>query len=747
MKGIYLILIILLLPLSVAGQILITTVDENLQPLAEVEVVYQTLAGEQKGKTDSLGRWSSVLSSLDQIQLFSFGYKTIESSSLSSGNYTFVFTPFHQQLDEVVVDGFNNRAPLTSIAGSVRKLSASELNRFDQLSLVRPLNLIPGLRFEERAMSSYRVSIRGSSLRSPFGVRNVKIYWNGIPFTDPGGNTFVNLLDRQNMNGLEVIKGPAGSFYGAGTGGVIKIKSTDYPSAANSLMANMTVGSYNLQRYALQYNTLNSNSSWTAKLVHHRTDGYREHNKSEKTVFEMDGLIFSGSKRTIGTSILYTDLDYQIPGGLNADQFAEDPRQSRPRSIEQNSSIDHQMLLLRLGQEYQFSSMLKNETQFFGTFRKFENPFILDYKRDTEQRLGIRTYNQHDADRNNMRLTYGLEYQTAFFDGKNFGNREGESDTIRFADEILSSELIAFAGFQINSGKWRGEFDLSFAKTSYQINRTVDRIGNDPRSFDKSFKGVINPRVAISRKFNPWINTHFSLSSGYSVPTTSEVRTNEGSLNTGLEAERGLNYELNLRGGSAGFSYDLAFFHFDLTQSITTYTNPDGVVLFRNAGAIQQNGVELELKKSWISQNEGFVSDLSSSLAYTYHDFEFGDYENRGNDLSGNALTGTAPHVVGFTTDIKTRAGLFMNFSYLFTDEIPLNDDNTVYAESFQLIDLKMGLTRNWGKTMAQLSLGFDNLLDENYSLGNDLNAFGGRYFQPAPGRNFFVQLTLKFDQ
>ena len=55
MKGIYLILIILLLPFSVAGQILITTVDENLQPLAEVEVVYQTVAGEQKGKTDSLG--------------------------------------------------------------------------------------------------------------------------------------------------------------------------------------------------------------------------------------------------------------------------------------------------------------------------------------------------------------------------------------------------------------------------------------------------------------------------------------------------------------------------------------------------------------------------------------------------------------------------------------------------------------------------------------------------------------------
>jgi iron complex outermembrane receptor protein len=47
---------------------------------------------------------------------------------------------------------------------------------------------------EERSPGSYRLNIRGSSLRSPFGVRNVKIYYNNIPFTDPGGNTYLNSL-------------------------------------------------------------------------------------------------------------------------------------------------------------------------------------------------------------------------------------------------------------------------------------------------------------------------------------------------------------------------------------------------------------------------------------------------------------------------------------------------------------------------------------------------------------------------
>jgi iron complex outermembrane receptor protein len=38
----------------------------------------------------------------------------------------------------------------------------------------------------------------------------------------------------------------------------------------------------------------------------------------------------------------------------------------------------------------------------------------------------------------------------------------------------------------------------------------------------------------------------------------------------------------------------------------------------------------------------------------------------------------------------------------------------------------------------VDLYAGVENAGDRRYSLGNDLNAFGGRYFQPAPGRNYY---------
>lgn len=726
------------------GQIRIQILNEALEAIEGAVLSSQDLQTSVLSNSEGLIDIDGQI--LQAVVISHVGFKELSFQKLESGQFTFIMQPAIQQLNDVVVKGFNNDERLNTVAGSVRKLGFTELNRFDEQSLVRPINLIPGVTFEERAASSYRVSIRGSSLRSPFGVRNVKVYWNGIPFTDPGGNTFVNLLDRQNVSAVEVIKGPAGSLFGAGTGGVMQMQSTNYADLVNSVQLNATAGSFGLQRYAVAWNSLSQKGSITAKFTHHSADGYRRHNKSNKNVFELDGLLFANDHNTVEMSLLYSDLKYQIPGGLTAEQVAEDPRQPRAGSVERKASIDHQMLLMKIGNTYQVSSSFSNNTQFFGSFRRFENPFILDYKRDTEQRLGLRSFNDHRFGQDGqVKLTYGLEYQQAFFDGKNFGNRAGQSDTIRFADELNSQELIAFTTLQYKWKKWQAELGLSYGQTIYDINRTIDKITDNPRSFKKTFDPVLNPRIAISRSIHPWLSAHISVSSGYSVPTTSEVRTNEGSLNTDLQAERGVNYELNLRGGKGKFSYDLALFHFDLSESITTYTNPDGVVLFRNSGNITQNGLELEFRQNWLEAGTGLFKDVSTTLAYTNHDFQFGDYENRGNNLKGNALTGTAPNVLGFTTDLLTGGGIFFNLSYLYTDEIPLNDANTVFSNAFHLVDLKFGYAKNFGKTQAQLSIGVDNLLDESYSLGNDLNAFGGRYFQPAPTRNFFVDLKLKF--
>src|SRR6187200_1416089 len=150
-----------------------------------------------------------------------------------------------QTLQEVTVKAYEQNRKLMQVPASIAVINKAQLLHFNNTNILPALNTNPGIRMEERSPGSYRLNIRGSSLRSPFGVRNVKTYYNDIPYTDPGGNTYLNQLSFYNIQSAEVIKGPGSSLYGAGTGGVLIIESLN-ENAVTGATAEYTGGSYNL---------------------------------------------------------------------------------------------------------------------------------------------------------------------------------------------------------------------------------------------------------------------------------------------------------------------------------------------------------------------------------------------------------------------------------------------------------------------------------------------------------------------
>ena len=105
-----------------------------------------------------------------------------------------------------------------------------------------------------------------------------------------------------------------------------------------------------------------------------------------------------------------------------------------------------------------------------------------------------------------------------------------------------------------------------------------------------------------------------------------------------------------------------------------------------------------------------------------------------------------APHTVVTGIDIQTKPGLYLFTTYYYSDKIPLNDDNSVYSSSYNLASFRIGYKRNLSqKIRLDIFGGVDNLFDQTYSLGNDINAFGGRFYNAAPGRNYFAGLSLGF--
>src|SRR5690606_5375419 len=126
-----------------------------------------------------------------------------------------------------------NQQPILGLTASAQSVSSNLIETQQATTLLPALNMVAGVRMEERSPGSYRLAIRGSLIRSPFGIRNVKIYIDEFPLTDAGGNTYLNLIDPASISTIHVLKGPDGSLYGANSGGVIRIQPKGFGTPRN----------------------------------------------------------------------------------------------------------------------------------------------------------------------------------------------------------------------------------------------------------------------------------------------------------------------------------------------------------------------------------------------------------------------------------------------------------------------------------------------------------------------------------
>ncbi|MDQ3290836.1 MAG: TonB-dependent receptor [Bacteroidota bacterium] len=691
-------------------------------------------------------------SATDSIVVSSLGYQTkrVKVDTLSN-NILILLDVDARALQEVVITGYATNRPIQQTAASVGLLTPRELERYNTTSLVPALNTIPGVRMEERATASYRLSIRGSSLRAPFGVRNVKMYLNDIPLVEANGTLPLNLLDAGTIGRIEVIKGPAGSVYGAGTGGTVRLETVRPTAGESAVEVGSMVGSYGLRRYSATASTASETSGFLVRYAKQELDGYRQQSAMDRDAVLLSGQFYPSDKQKFTFHTYFSDLYYQLPGALTREQYESNPRAARQLNIDQKASLKLQGINIGLSNQYEFNEHWRNSTSLFGVFSFLNNPFTTDYERNANQAFGGRTqttYSSTLADRV-VRVTLGGEYQHSFVNSRHYENRVGEPGKLNFDDEVAADQGFIFAQAEADlPANFIVTLGSSLNFLQYDLTRVSDADTTSNYRNQRSFNPQLSPRLGLLKVISPNVSAHGSISAGFSPPTDAEIRPSDGSFNTRLQAERGLNYEVGLRGNalSQKLAFDLVGFWFQLSETIVSRTNPAGIVVFDNAGATRQQGIEAALSYAFIQNARAPITLFKVWSTYAYSHFRFREYRQNDSDFSGNKLTGTPPHVWLAGLDLESRMGLYLNVTTNYTSKIPLNDANTVYADSFYLIGARGGIRKRLGaKWQTEIYGGIDNALDERYSLGNDLNGFGGRYFQAAPGRNYYAGLQLRY--
>ncbi|WP_138991924.1 TonB-dependent receptor [Larkinella sp. C7] len=662
------------------------------------------------------------------------------------------------QLAEVTVRGYETNRPLLETAASVNVLSGKELNqRFGTPALVPAFNTLPGVRMDERSPGSYRLSIRGSLIRSPFGVRNVKVYWNELPMTDAGGGTYLNALDVRSIGRVEVIKGPSGSLYGAGTGGTVLLSGQASPSGdqANRAEVSVLAGSYGLsgQNYTIQ--TGQNNSAISLNYGHLQSDGYRANSRMYRDNLSLNATFAVNPKQTVSVMGLYSDLMYQTPGGLTRAQFLADPRQARPStrvspgSVDQRAAIYQKTGYLGFSHQYRWNDRIQNTTVLFGSLTDFANPFITNYEKRADQGIGGRTVTRWQMIETGVptQLVFGGEWQHNFTITRNYGNRRGQPDTLQSDDEFRASQSVLFAQLEANLPFGIiATAGLSRNEVSYRFTRFSDQpIVPQPRGFQP----VWLPRVALLKKIGDHVSVFASVSTGYSAPTIQEVRPSEGTFNPTLEPEQGTNLEAAVRGQLNRFQFDVAVYQFRLRQTIVRRSVESGAEYFINAGATNQKGLEAQLSYNLVVPKPGgFWQTVRVWNSTTVTNYRFKNYQQGTADVSGNRVTGVPPLVVVTGFDAETRLGFYAHLTHQFIDKFPLDDANAFQSDIARMLNATLGFRKTLAKRWTlDAYVSGDNLLDQTYSLGYDLNAFGGRFYNAAPRRNFTggVRLAVRW--
>lgn len=653
-----------------------------------------------------------------------------------------------RQLREVTIQAYAIARPPFEAPSAVGLFTTDRLVRTAPTSLLPALNTVAGVRMEERSPGSYRLAIRGSALRSPFGVRNVKIYFNGLPLTDAGGNTYLNLLDGDAIGQAQIIKGPGASLYGAGTGGVLLL---DEPQS-RQVQPELTVlgGGWGQLRTSAALPFGVGATRAVARLAYQQADGYRAHSAFERLTAQVRTTTALSDKSSLAFTVLHGRIGYQTPGGLTEAQFKADPRQARPPTPtlggaqSQNARVDNATTLAGVALAHDWSANITSLLSVSGLFSDFTNAAILNWENRWERSAAVRNENTwHLGPRHDVEWVLGFEWQRTASDIDQRANDQGVAGARQFLDALQAAGTLAFTQITIPL-----PHQLSFTGglSSQWLTYRFERSFPDQTSQTREFTPVVSPRVALAKKIGERATVFVNWSTGFAPPTLAEVRPSSSRYNATLAAERGQQWEggIRYRNRTQRLQAELTAYRFVLREALVVQRDETGADFFVNAGRTQQPGVEGSVTWEAVQNQNRALSGLTLSAAHAWQPYRFVTYRVRDDDFSGNELTGVPRHNWVGRADGTIGKHFRLYTTTQYTAAVPLNDANNAFSRAFWLLSVKADYAMPFRLFTLHPFVGVDNVTNRTLSLGDDINAAGGRFFNAAPGRFWYAGIRWK---
>ncbi|HBX7710950.1 TPA: TonB-dependent receptor [Klebsiella pneumoniae] len=635
-----------------------------------------------------------------------------------------------------------------------------------RVNLSESLGAVPGLQVQNRQnyAQDLQLSIRGFGSRSTYGVRGLRIYVDGIPATMPDGQGQTSNIDIGSVDTIEVLRGPFSALYGNSSGGVINVTSQT-GTQPPTVEASSYYGSFGTWHYGMKATGAVGDGShagdvdYTVSTNRFTTHGYRDHSGARKNLANarLGVRINDVSKLTLLLNSV--DIKANDAGGLTADEWRDNPRQS-PRGDQYNTRKNTRQTQAGLRYERQLSAQddlsvmmyagERETTQFQSIPRAPQlKPShaggVIDLTRHYQ---GIDTRLTHRGELLvPVTLTAGLDYENMSERRKGYENfvmvngapQYGEQGALRRNELNLMWNVDPYLQTQWQlTDKLSLDAGVRYSSVWFDSNDYYITPGNGDDSGDASYHKWL-PAGSLKYALTDAWNVYLSAGRGFETPTINELSyrsDNQSGLNFGLKPSTNDTVEIGSKTRIGNGLFTAALFQTNTDNEIVVDSSSGGRTSYKNAGKTRRQGMELGL-------DQQFGESWRLKAAWTWLDATYRTNVCDDASCNGNRIPGIARNMGYASFGYQPEQGWYAGSDIRYMSDIMANDENTAKAPSWTVVGLTTGYKWSYGRMDMDLFGRIDNLFDREYVGSVIVNESNGRYYEPAPGRNYGIGLNL----
>ena len=176
-----------------------------------------------------------------------------------------------------------------------------------------------------------------------------------------------------------------------------------------------------------------------------------------------------------------------------------------------------------------------------------------------------------------------------------------------------------------------------------------------------------------------------------------------------------------------------------LRDELTPFEDSEqpGRTFYTNAGSSDRYGLEL-------TNIRRFYDQFEFSTTYTYSDFKFNHFKDTSGVIyDGKRIPGIPKNLLNFNLSWSNDTGSYANLDTTFTGEFFADNGNQNRVNSYTVSNLRLGKNFIRNDLNVGFYLGVNNIFNEKYNSNIRINAYGNRYFEPAPKQNVFFGITI----